>query len=76
MVANIENFEKFIIKQIVNTVDYHPESDEFEFNRICISDELINIIGNEGARYGIEKGKSDKSFPVLRGTSEPILSLI
>ena len=57
MVANIENFEKFIIKQIVNTVDYHPESDEFEFNRICISDELINIIGNEGARYGIEKGQ-------------------
>lgn len=57
MVANIENFEKFIIKQIVNTVDYHPESDEFEFNRICISDELINIIGDEGARYGIEKGQ-------------------
>lgn len=57
MVANIEKFEKFIIKQIVNTVDYHPESDEFEFNRICISDELINIIRNEGARYGIEKGQ-------------------
>lgn len=57
MVANFEYFEKFIVKQIVNTVDYHPETDEYEFNHICISDDIINIIEDEGGRYGLERAQ-------------------
>lgn len=55
MDVNLEFFEKFIVKQIVNTVDYHPETDEYEINRIHISDDIINIIENEGVRYGLKK---------------------
>lgn len=55
MGINIENFEKFIIKQIVNTVDYHPETDEYEINRIHISDDIIKTIEEEGLRYGFDK---------------------
>lgn len=55
MVANFEYFEKFIVKQIVNTVDYHPETDEYEINRIHISDDIINVIEDEGVRYGLKR---------------------
>lgn len=55
MDANFEYFEKFIVKQIVNTVDYRPETDEYEINRIHISDDIINNIENEGIRYGLKK---------------------
>lgn len=57
MVANFEYFEKFIVKQIVNTVDYHPETDEYEINRIHISDDIINIIEDEGVRYGLNRAQ-------------------
>lgn len=59
MVSNIENFEKFIVKQIVNTVDYHPETDEYEINRIHISDDIITVIEDEGSRYGLKRGQID-----------------
>lgn len=55
MDVNIENFEKFIIKHIVNTVDYHPEKDEYEINRIHISDDILKTIEDEGLRYGFNK---------------------
>lgn len=57
MDVNIENFEKFIIKQIVNTVDYHPETDEYVINRIHISDDIIRVIEEEGTRYGLDKSQ-------------------
>lgn len=57
MDVNLENFEKFIIKQIVNTVDYHPETDEYEINRIHISDDILRAIELEGTRYGLEKSQ-------------------
>lgn len=55
MVANFDYFEKFIIKQIVNTVEYHVETDEYEINRIHISDDIIKVIEDEGVRYGLER---------------------
>lgn len=55
MDAEFEYFEKFIIKQIVNTVDYYPDKDEYELNRIHISDEIIKTIEDEGLRYGLQK---------------------
>lgn len=60
MDTNFEYFKKFIVKQIVNTVDYNPETDEYEINRIHISDDIINIIEEEGIRYGLERGKTDQ----------------
>ena len=57
MDANFEYFEKFIIKQIVNTVDYHPETDEYVINRIHISDEIIAVIEDEGVRYGLKRNQ-------------------
>lgn len=55
MDANFEYFEKFIVKQIVNTVDYHPETDEYVINRIQLSADIINIIEDEGVRYGLKR---------------------
>lgn len=57
MVNNLEHFEKFIVKHIVNTVKYHPETDEYEINRIHISDDIINVIENEGVRYGVKRSQ-------------------
>ena len=55
MVDNFEYFEKFIVKQIVKTVEYHPETGEYEINRIHISDDIINVIEDEGLRYGLKR---------------------
>lgn len=55
MDANLEYFEKFIIKQIVDTVAYHPETDEYEINHVRISDDIIKVIEDEGVRYGLER---------------------
>lgn len=60
MDANFEYFEKFIVKQIVNTVEYHPETDEYKINRIHISDDIINIIEEEGVRYGLKRQQIDQ----------------
>lgn len=57
MDTDLEYFEKFIVKQIVNTVDYHPETDEYEINRIHISDDIINVIETEGIRYGLKRNR-------------------
>ncbi|MBQ2950541.1 MAG: hypothetical protein IJE12_05780 [Prevotella sp.] len=51
-------FEKFIIKQIVNTVEYNPERDEYIINRIHISDDIIRIVEKEGKRYGLSQEQS------------------
>lgn len=57
MDVNFDFFEKFIVKQIVNTVDYHPETDEYKINRIHISDEIIAVIEDEGIRYGLKRNQ-------------------
>lgn len=54
MDSNDEYFEKFIIKNIVDTVKYNPELDEYVINRIQISDELISKIVVEGLKYGLK----------------------
>ena len=54
MDANIEYFEKFIVKKIVNTVEYRPETDEYEINRIHLTDETLQTIEKEGSRYGLK----------------------
>lgn len=69
MVANLEYFEKFIVKQIVNMVDYHPETDKYEINRIHISDDIINIIEDEGCRYGLKKSQIG---PIISQVAENI----
>lgn len=55
MDGNLEYFEKFIVKQIVSTVNYDLETDEYIINRIHISDDVIRIIEEEGIRYGLDK---------------------
>ncbi len=55
MDTNVEYFEKFVVKQIVSTVNYNPETDDYEINRIHISNDIIRIIEAEGARYGLQK---------------------
>jgi hypothetical protein len=55
MDGNLEYFEKFIVKQIVNTVNYDLETDEYRINRIHISDDVIRVIEEEGIRYGLDK---------------------
>ena len=57
MDVNFEYFEKFIVKQIVNAVDYNPETDEYDINRIHISDDIITVIENEGVRYGLKRSQ-------------------
>ncbi len=46
-------FHKYIIKKIVNTVDYDSDTDEYVINRIHLSDDILNDICTEGARYGL-----------------------
>lgn len=49
-----EYFERFIIKQIVSKIDFDPKSEEYSFNDIHISDEIIKVIEDEGLRYGMQ----------------------
>ena len=50
-----ERFRKFIIKKIVDTVDYDVELDEYIINRVHISDELIESIVTEGVKCGFKR---------------------
>lgn len=58
MNTDSSKFEKFIIKQLVDTVEYNPEMDKYVINRIHITDELIKIITIEGRRYGLTDEQS------------------
>jgi len=51
--ASNEQFVKFIIKNIVTNVEYDVSGDKFTINRIDISDDLIDKIISEGAKYGL-----------------------
>ena len=51
-----EQFIRFIIKNIIKTIDYDVENDAFIIDRVYISDELINRIVAEGSKYGLESG--------------------
>ena len=51
--ANNEQLVKFIIKSIVSDVEYDVSGDKFTINRIDISDDLIDSIIAEGAKYGL-----------------------
>ena len=55
MDANISNFQKFIIQNIVQSVEYDALLDSYTFNRCEISDDLISIIVQEGKRYGMSE---------------------
>ena len=54
MALNMANDQlvKFIIRSIVSDVEYDVGSDKFTINRIAISDDLIDNIIAEGAKYG------------------------
>jgi len=49
--ANNEQLVKFIIKSIVSDIEYDVSGDKFTINRIGISDDLIDSIIAEGAKY-------------------------
>ena len=55
MDANIENFQKYIVRKIVMSVEYDVDNDEYLFNRCQLSDTLINEIIHEGQRYGMSE---------------------
>ncbi|MBR4564103.1 MAG: hypothetical protein IKO26_06610 [Paludibacteraceae bacterium] len=55
MGANISNFQKYIIRNIVKSVEYDALLDSYTFNRCEISDDLISIIVQEGKRYGMSE---------------------
>ena len=67
MDVNTEYFEKFIVKKIVNTVDYNPKTDEYEINRIHISDDIIKIIEEEGLRYGFMRNQIGQIISQVSG---------
>ncbi len=62
-------FYKFIIRRIVGTVDYNPEQDEYIFNRISISDDILKEITEEGRRYGLT---ADECVQVVNRVSSDI----
>ena len=74
MDANVEYFEKFIVKQIVNTVDYNPETDEYEMNRIHISNDIIKVIENEGSRYGFQRQQIQQLISRVAANVKPVPS--
>ena len=51
MEGNILRFQKYIVRKIVNAVYYDSEKDEYEINRITLSDDILNEIMEEGRRY-------------------------
>lgn len=67
MADNLEYFEKFIIKQIVDTVTYNPETDEYEINNIQVSDDVINLINDEGKRYGLSQQQIGQIISKIAG---------
>lgn len=58
MDANLDIFEKYIVKHIVDTASFNPVTGEFEINRIHISDDIIREIEEEGERYGLKQNQS------------------
>lgn len=64
-------FNKFIIKRIVNTVDYNSEKDEYIINRISISDDVLEEIFEEGQRYGLSK---TECVQVVNNVSDNIIT--
>ena len=48
-----EQFIKFIIKNIVQGVEYDAEKDKFTISHLDISDELISKIVLEGKKYNL-----------------------
>lgn len=47
-------FQKYIIKKLVNTVEYNANSGEYIFNRVHLSDDTLRAIESEGQRYDIQ----------------------
>lgn len=60
-----EYLTKFIVKQIVDAVGYNPQTDEYEINRIHISDELLEIIEKEGGKYGLKPEETRQLYNVV-----------
>jgi len=54
MEDKLKYFEKYIIKKVVNMVGYSPERDEYDFNHIHLTDDMMQEIEAEGRRYGIQ----------------------
>lgn len=65
MSSQTNNFEKFVIKQIVGSVEYNPETDEYKINNIHVSDDLINKIVEEGERYGFSREESVRYISLI-----------
>ena len=74
MDANVEYFEKYIVKKIVSTVDYNPETDEYEMNRVHISDDIIKVIENEGSRYGLQREEIHQLISRVAANVKPVPS--
>lgn len=53
MEDKLSRFYKFIIRKIVNAIEYNPKTDEYKINRVTISDDLLQRIIEEGSRYGL-----------------------
>ena len=51
--VNKDQLLKFIIKNIVSTVEYDVSNDRFTINRIDISDDLVDSIIADGRKYGL-----------------------
>lgn len=63
--GNKEQLVKFIIKSIVSDVEYDVNSDKFTINRIDISEELINDIIAEGAKYGLNADETRELITIV-----------
>lgn len=77
MDANSEYFEKFIIKQIVSKIDFNPEKESYSFNEIHISDEILQIIDDEGLRYGMQSHQIREMVSRIAGNirTEPYIEI-
>lgn len=69
MEDKLSRFYKFIVRNIVDSIEYLPESDEYRIRRVPISDDLLNRITEEGERYGL---MHDESLRLVRRISENI----
>ncbi len=58
MDGKLARFRQYVIKKIVNTVEYDSKKDEYIINRIHMSDATLNTILEEGYRYGLTKQES------------------
>ena len=53
MGSKLLRFQKYIVRQIIDTVDYDPEKDDYIINRISLTDKNLQTINEEGNRYGL-----------------------